>query len=218
MRSSHAECFNHDEDAAEYDADVEDETQPLRAGYAALLDWIIEAAAIGPGSRVLELGSGTGNLTRRVRDCAEIVCVDISGRMEAIARTKLAHLPQRRFAAADLLEYFDADRGGFDIVLSSFAIHHLTEDEKQILFRRIDAELRPGARAVFGDLMLTDGAQREREIEFCEQRGDTDTAAALREEFFWHLDDAERALRALGLEVEHRRFSRYVHGVCAVRP
>ena len=46
MRSTHADLFNHDDDAAGYDVEVGDESDPLRAGYGALLDWIIEAAAL----------------------------------------------------------------------------------------------------------------------------------------------------------------------------
>ena len=89
MRSKHVDEYNHDEDADGYDADVAEEGDPIREGYKAVLDWVIQAADIHPGSRVLELGSGTGNLTARIPACAELVCVDISGRMEEIARPKL---------------------------------------------------------------------------------------------------------------------------------
>ena len=92
MRSKHVDEYNHDEDANGYDADVAEEGDPIREGYAAVLDWVIQAAEIGPDSRVLELGSGTGNLTARIPACGELVCVDISQRMEEIARPKLAHL------------------------------------------------------------------------------------------------------------------------------
>ena len=92
MRSRHADYFNHDEDAPGYDADVADESSPIRAGYAAVLGWVIERAGIGAGSRVLDLGAGTGNLSGRIAACGELVCVDVSGKMSALAAPKLAHL------------------------------------------------------------------------------------------------------------------------------
>ena len=62
MRSRHADRFSHDEEAAGYDRDVLDEADPIRTGYDALLDWVAKSAEPAPESRVLELGSGTGNL------------------------------------------------------------------------------------------------------------------------------------------------------------
>ena len=99
MRSKHVDDYNHDEWAEGYDADVSQEDNPIRAGYDALLDWVIQVADIRPDSRVLELGSGTGNLTVRIPVCGDLVCVDISQRMEEVARPKLAHLTQRSFIA-----------------------------------------------------------------------------------------------------------------------
>lgn len=72
MRSSHADYFNDDE-ANDYDADVLNESDPIRTGYESVLDWVIQSAEIADGSRVLELGSGTGNLTERVPQCREAI-------------------------------------------------------------------------------------------------------------------------------------------------
>ena len=78
MRSAFVDVFNHDEDAIEYDLDVQDETRPLRSGYSAVLDWVIESANIQVNNLVLDLGSGTGNLSSRINVCRQLVCVDIS--------------------------------------------------------------------------------------------------------------------------------------------
>ena len=103
MRSQNVDRFNHDEDAADYDRDVLNESDPIRAGYDALLGWI--AAQLPPGAEVVDLGSGTGNLAARIERPARLVCVDVSEKMTAIAREKLAGLPCE-FVRADLLECF----------------------------------------------------------------------------------------------------------------
>ena len=66
-----------------------------------------EGARIISTSRVLELGSKTGNLASLIPRCGEFVCVDLSERMEAIAHSKLSHIPNRHFIKADILEVFE---------------------------------------------------------------------------------------------------------------
>lgn len=137
MRSSHADRFNHDEDALGYDDDVRNETDPLRAGYEAVLDWVARNSNVASGSRVLELGSGTGNLTRRIPDCREIVCVDVSDQMEALSVEKVARFSNRRFIKDDVLAVFERDLGRFDSIVSTYTLHHLTEAEKALLFETL---------------------------------------------------------------------------------
>ena len=96
--------FNHDEDAGDYDLDVTNADDPIRAGYDELLQWVTERAAIGATDSVLELGSGTGNLTAQLPSCARLVCVDISDEMTRIARSKLAGRPEISWQQADVLE------------------------------------------------------------------------------------------------------------------
>jgi hypothetical protein len=54
MRSKYADYFNHDADAAGYDQDVQNERDPIRAGYRAVLRWV--ADKVKPHSRVPDLG------------------------------------------------------------------------------------------------------------------------------------------------------------------
>ena len=220
MRSRHVERFNHDEDAAGYDRDVLDESDPIRAGYDYVLDWIAASAAAGPDSRVLELGSGTGNLSLRLPREAELVCVDVSREMTRIAREKLAGRSAVEFAEADLLEYFDRpgpDFEPFDAVVSSYAVHHLCADEKARLFERITARLRPAGRAVFGDLMFENPAARREILASYRSSGREALAADIEDEFFWDVDHATGTLRGLGLRATAKRFSELSWGIAAER-
>ena len=89
MRSSHVDLYNHDEDTATYDRDVLRSEDPIREGYTEVLDWIAQNAGITQDSVVIELGSGTGNLTARLPPCRSLVCVDVSAEMTRIAKQKL---------------------------------------------------------------------------------------------------------------------------------
>jgi len=213
MRSRHADTFNHDADAPGYDDDVVDESQPVRSGYSALLDWVARTADIQAEHRVLELGAGTGNLTRLLPQAIRIVAVDVSTEMLALARRKI-DLPVE-WIEDDLLGYFDRDVGSFDRFVSTYAIHHLVADEKTELFRSIRRHAAPGARAVFGDLMFESGAHREGALRRY-RPSQPDVAEAIEQEFFWFVDDATTALTQLGFRVESRQFSDLSWGIAAV--
>lgn len=219
MRSAFVDQFNHDEDAEEYDSDVLNEADPIRTGYQAVLDWVVAKSAIGTDSKVLELGSGTGNLTERLPPCARLLCVDISVEMTRIARQKLGAGRPIEFLCADLLEVFGdsmlTQAAPLDCVLSTYAVHHLTANEKSILFEKIRSVLRPEGRVVIGDLMFADGEDKARILASYRQRGDSDLALEIEEEFFWTLDEDRRALEALGFVVEARRFSELSWGIAA---
>jgi putative AdoMet-dependent methyltransferase len=217
MRSAHSEVFNHDDEANGYDTDVRNQSDPIRAAYHDVLAWVIREARIDSSSRVLELGSGTGNLSCLIDQCGELVCVDLSELMEAIARSKLGHIPNRRFIKADILEVFDCERAPFDSIISTYAVHHLTDDEKRLLFSEVFIGLVPGGSAVFGDLMLQNQEEKVSKTQDYLTKGDAKTAQAIEEEFFWSIDAAKVNLIELGFQVETKRFSDLSWGVAARR-
>jgi putative AdoMet-dependent methyltransferase len=215
MRSASSEIFNHDEDATGYDVDVRNESDPIREAYDEVLTWVVREARIRATSRVLELGSGTGNLSRLIPRCSELVCIDVSEQMETIARPKLAHIQNRRFIKTDILEAFDCTDPPFDSVISTYTVHHLTDDEKRLLFAKIYAGLLSGGRAVFGDLMLERKEETAPKIQEYLTKGDTKTARAIKEEFLWSIDTVLTDLSALGFQVETKRFSDLSWGIAA---
>jgi len=218
MRSTNAEVFNHDSDAAGYDQEVRNEADPIRNAYRDVLVWVIEEARIGSTARVLELGSGTGNLSQLISGCSELIAVDVSEKMESIAKPKLAHLANRQFIQADILEVFAHPLGYFDAVISTYTIHHLVEEEKRLLFENIYDCLCPGGRAVFGDLMVANEAQKLAKIRGYLEVGDQTTARAMEQEFFWLVDVAVTELEELGFQVRTKRFSDLSYGVVAAKP
>jgi SAM-dependent methyltransferase len=106
----------------------------------------IATGRIGPGARVLELGCGTGEFTRRVAPSgAEVVALDISGDLLVKARAKVG--AQARFARgnAEVLPFRD---GAFDVVYGCSILHHLTVE---VALREVRRVLRPGGRLVFSE-------------------------------------------------------------------
>ena len=226
MRSQHADEFNHDEDAAGYDADVLNEDDPIRTGYGELLPWLAEQVNLRGGERVLELGSGTGNLTRMLLDAwatsasqdpGSVVAVDVSGEMTRLAQEKLGPEAPVEFVQADFLEAIEGLDQKFDRVVSSYSLHHLTTEEKAVLAVELGRVLEVGGRFVVGDLMFESVRERELARERYLERGLPVVAEAIEEEFFWLLDLDRPALEAAGFTVSTRRFSDLSWGLVAER-
>lgn len=215
MQSQHVDAFNHDPWSARYDADVRNETHPIRTGYGAVLDWVVAQAQIRPDDVVVDLGMGTGNTAQRIVAAKTVIGVDISIHMMALAKPKLNHLPNVTYVQADLLQFFNEAERRFDALVSTYAIHHLTADEKALLFRQIAQGLTPGRRAVFGDLMFADAAVREQLTQHYAALGDTEMVETFAEEFFWLVDQACAALQAAGFAlIATKQFSQLSWGIC----
>jgi len=70
-----------------------------------LLSAIVSAAGVGPGDRVLEVGTGPGTLTREIaRRAAEVVTVEVDPAMLAFARLELRGFDNIRFLETDALD------------------------------------------------------------------------------------------------------------------
>ena len=124
--------------------------------YDRLQDELIDATRKVFATRILDLGSGTGETARRLLAAhpdAELVGVDGSEEMLVAARESLAG-KKATFHNGRLEHTLPA--GDFPLVTSALAIHHLTAAEKKDLYNRIATVLRPRGRFVLADVVIPD--------------------------------------------------------------
>jgi tRNA (cmo5U34)-methyltransferase len=116
-----------------------------------------DTAAVATGShasRLLELGTGSGETARRVlarHPEATLVGLDSSADMLEAAREVLPGADLREARLEDPLP-----DGPFDVVFSALAVHHLDGPGKADLFERVAAVLAPGGRFVLADVVVPD--------------------------------------------------------------
>lgn len=108
-----------------------------------------------PGSKVLEIGCGTGQYTGwLVQEGYEVTAVDISGEMMALAKNKIAALAENTAQAkpvswwhADITEILD-QLETYDGIFSMTAFEFVPEPEK--VLQKLFSHLRPGGCIVIG--------------------------------------------------------------------
>jgi SAM-dependent methyltransferase len=107
----------------------------------ALFDDLAELTGIGPGSRVLEIGPGTGQATIPLaeRGC-QVVAVELGAHLAAVARRNLARFPAVEVVTA-AFEAWPLPSEPFDLVLAATAFHWI--DPAVRVDKAADA-LRPG--------------------------------------------------------------------------
>ena len=118
-----------------------DEFPRRNEGERALLEFVP-----APVERVLDLGTGDGRLIALVRahwPAVEAVGLDLSEQMLAHARERFSDAAGVSLVQHDLRETLPAALGSFDLVVSSFAIHHLDDSRKRTLFAEVRRLLNP---------------------------------------------------------------------------
>jgi SAM-dependent methyltransferase len=144
-----------EEHAARYDEKADEDVDGGSPEYRACVQLVVEHArgGLGSGGVVLDLGTGTGAIALRLaEDAGRVVGRDVSEGMLAEARGKAEErgLDNVAFGEGRFREpNYD---GPVRIVVSNFAMHHLSDDEKREAVTVLD-DLDPG-RVVLGDVML----------------------------------------------------------------
>ena len=130
-----------DRHVADYDAQRRRLIPPFDAFYGTAVGAL--GLIAGPPKRILDLGAGTGLLSRMVAAAqpqARLTLLDGSPAM----------LDRAQGALGDRAEYVVADladplpRGGWCAIVSALAIHHLEPAEQAALLRRVHDALAPG--------------------------------------------------------------------------
>jgi len=152
----------------------------------------------GSGTRVLDLGCGTGleleEYFRRNPD-ADVTGIDLS---EAMLKALKEKFPERKISLI-LGSYFDVPFGEevYDAAVSVESLHHFPAGQKETLYRKLHAALKGG-----GYFVLTDyfAESEELEKEYFQNLKQLKEEQGLAEDGFFHYDTpltAEHEIRIL---------------------
>lgn len=121
-----------------------EEQHALDAMLAPVTSLLMDAAAIAPGERVLDIGCGTGETTLLAANAgAHVTGVDVSKPMLDLARSRTDG--RAKTILADAAEYRDDE--GFDLIISRFGVMFF--ENPIAAFTNIRSNLKAGGRMVF---------------------------------------------------------------------
>lgn len=116
---------------------------------------IANLAQLQPGEAVLDVGCGTGSLAlearQRVGERGCVSGIDPSQQMISLARRKAARRSLSLDFQVGVIEQLAFPDQAFDVVLSTFMMHHLPDDLKRQGLVEIARVLKPGGRLLVLD-------------------------------------------------------------------
>jgi tRNA (cmo5U34)-methyltransferase len=141
-----------DETASRYDAQRRWIIPEMDDYYNAAV-WAAECTHSRPA--ILDIGAGTGLLSAliiRKYPGALLTLVDLSESMLSMAKERFAGRKEVRYIIGD---YSSVDFAGrYDLICSALSIHHLEQDDKRRLYKKIFDTLHPGGIFVNADQVL----------------------------------------------------------------
>ena len=122
------------------------------AGYKEVLNSIYNQARKKENSRILDIGFGTGILTTQLYKVGcYITGIDFSKKMIEIAQPKM---PNAKFIDWDFSKGLPAEikHHFFDFIISTYAIHHLTDTQKISFIKSLASMLNENGKILIGDV------------------------------------------------------------------
>lgn len=136
-------------------------------GFQRVLDEVVRLAVPRDTDACVDLGCGSGFLTLALAGATgSVLAVDISPNMVELldGQVRERDLDNVKGQVADLAS-FDLPAASMDLVVSNYALHHLSDSDKRALLVRVHRWLRPGGRVVIADMMFGRGlSRRDRDI------------------------------------------------------
>lgn len=140
------------------------------AGYKSVLNYIYNQVREKTISDVLDIGFGTGVLTTQLYNAEhKITGIDFSSKMIDIARQKM---PQAKLINWDFTKGlpWELKDQRFDFIISTYAIHHLTDKEKIDFIGILFPMLIKAGKILLGDVSF----ETRNELEKCREKYNKD--------------------------------------------
>jgi putative AdoMet-dependent methyltransferase len=177
-------------------------------------DTILETVALKSHGRVVEFGAGTGNLTEKLISAGrEVIAIEPSKVMRDKTKARFLNL---QLMDGDFLNFPDIP-GGIDTIVSTYAFHHLTDQEKNEAIRHYSGLLKETGKIVFADTAFKDEQDRLERHRIVEAQGYKNLLEDLQREYYTTLEVLEKIFRDNGFHVSFEKMNTYVWLIEAVK-
>ncbi|MGF7059017.1 MerR family transcriptional regulator [Brassicibacter mesophilus] len=158
--------WNFDDWAKTYDTSIRKDIGSLKIykNYEEILETVYKKSVENINKdanniKVLDIGVGTGNLSGKYLSKGyNIIGIDQSREMLNVAKQKFPNLKVR---LGEFLK-IPFDNKEFNIIVSTYAFHHLNDAEKSLAIKEMIRVLKDNGKIVIGDLMFENYSQKEK--------------------------------------------------------
>jgi SAM-dependent methyltransferase len=176
----------------------------LTVARADYLEWMLRHLPLDRSSRVLDVGAGTGHLSRALAPRVDwVLAVDLTIEMlRELAKEGAAHKVSNLALVQALGENLPVRDGIFDLVVSRLAFHHF--DQPANVLREMVRTCKVDGTIGVIDLVAPDDATLAQKYNSYERRRDPSHARALSQDEMWTLlrDAGLRPMLSVGWEIE----------------
>lgn len=188
MHSDSVEAYDLPERVRRYDADM-DIMHPLRWK---MIEVALELLPFHQTRflRALDLGVGTGVFSKQFLKKytnSKMVAIDGAASMLELAKSRLGELTQRvEWVLSDFrtMSTTVIRPDTFDVVISSYALHHLNAQEKLAVLKSVVRAIKPGGWFLNADLVMAEAPNVEQRIQEIRVKAITDLAPAQDKRFY----------------------------------
>ena len=206
IREGLKDKWNFNSWADSYDEDVKVDRGALKIyeNYNKVLNKVYEKSTItGENISVLDIGVGTGNLAKKfLENNYRVVGIDQSREMLRVAKHKYPNLKVR---LGEFLKIPFNDKV-FDIIVSTYAFHHLNSEEKSLAIKEMIRVLKDNGKIVIGDLMFKNRVEEEWVLkELTEVQVDE-----IKDEYYSYIDELESEFMKYNKKLNYEKIDRFI--------
>lgn len=177
-------------------------------------DNILKEVAAKSSGNVYEFGVGTGNLTEKLLEQGKFVFgFEPSDGMRKIAEQKL---PNINLVKGDFLN-FPLPSEAPETIVSTYAFHHLTDEEKELAIENYSRILLENGKIIFADTLFTDNEAKSAMIRQAENSGFHRLANDLKTEYYTTISVFQRIFESYGFSVSFTRKNDFVWLIEAIK-
>lgn len=170
-------------------------------------DRILEAVAYKSKGRVIEFGAGTGNLTEKLIAAGrEVIAIEPSKVMREKTKARFLNL---QLIDGDFLN-FPGVPEKVDSIVSTYAFHHLTDQEKNDAIRLYSGLLTESGKIVFADTAFIDEDDKRDRHRIVNEQGYDKLLEDLQREYYTTLEVLKQIFIENGFHVSFEKMNTYV--------
>lgn len=199
--------------ADSYDTEVSGDNKEYREVFRNY-NKILEQVAEHSFGTVMEFGVGTGNLTEKLMQRGlKVIGIEPS---EAMRKKTLEKIPNLLIYDGDFLE-FPHQEEPINTIVSTYAFHHLTDDEKLLAIQKYSQLLTKGSKIVFADTVFENEEARQQILLEAEQLGYHNLLNDLKTEYYTLIPKIRTIFESCDLKVEFKRYNQFVWIIEAIK-